>query len=36
MLTDKQIDDQQELERKQISFGLHKLRSNTESLEAQT
>lgn len=36
MLTEKQIDDQQEFERKQISGGLHKLRSNTEKLEEKT
>ncbi len=36
MLTEKQIDDQQEYERKQISGGLHKLRSNTEKLEEKT
>ena len=28
MLTEKQIEDQQEFERKRISGGLHKLRSN--------
>ena len=33
MLTEKQIDDQQEFERKQISGGLHKLMSNTKKLE---
>ena len=36
MLTEKQIDDQQEFERKQINGGLHKLRSNTEKLEEKT
>ena len=36
MLTEKQIEDQQEFERKQISGGLHKLRSNTQKLEEQT
>ena len=36
MLTDKQIEDQQEFERKQISGGLHRLRSNTTKLEEQT
>ena len=33
MLTEKQIDDQQEFERKQISGGLHKLMTNTKKLE---
>ena len=36
MLTEKQIEDQQEFERKQISGGLHKLRSNTTKLEEKT
>ena len=36
MLTEKQIQDQQEFERKQISGGLHKLRSNTTKLEEKT
>ena len=36
MLTEKQIEDQQEFERKQISGGIHKLRSNTENLEEKT
>ena len=36
MLTEKQIDDQQEFERKQISGGLEKLRSNTSNLEDKT
>ena len=36
MLTEKQIEDQQEFERKQISGGLHKLRSNTQKLEEKT
>jgi len=36
MLTEKQIEDQQEFERKQISGGLHKLRTNTEKLEEKT
>ena len=36
MLTEKQIEDQQEFERKQISGGLHKLRSNTKKLEEKT
>ena len=36
MLTEKQIDDQQEFERKQISGGLQKLRSNTTKLEEKT
>ena len=36
MLTEKQIEDQQEYERKQISGGLHKLRSNTQKLEEKT
>ena len=36
MLTEKQIDDQKEFERKQISGGLHKLRSNTQKLEEKT
>jgi DNA-directed RNA polymerase len=33
MLTEKQIEDQQEFERKQISGGLHKLMTNTKKLE---
>ena len=36
MLTEKQIEDQQDFERKQISGGLHKLRSNTTKLEEKT
>ena len=36
MLTEKQIDDQQEFERKQISGGLDKLMSNTKKLEDKT
>ena len=36
MLTEKQIEDQQEFERKQISGGLHKLRTNTQKLEEKT
>jgi DNA-directed RNA polymerase len=36
MLTEKQIEDQQEFERKQISGGLHRLRSNTTKLEEKT
>ncbi len=36
MLTEKQIDDQEEFERKQISGGLHKLRTNTTKLEEKT
>ena len=36
MLTEKQIDDQQEFERKCISGGLHKLESNTTKLEEKT
>ena len=36
MLTEKQIEDQQEFERKQISGGLHKLKSNTQKLEEKT
>jgi len=36
MLTEKQIDDQQEFERKQISGGLDRLRSNTTKLEEKT
>ena len=32
MLTEKQIEDQQEFERKQISDGLQKLRSNTTKI----
>ena len=36
MLTEQQIEDQQEFERKQISGGLHKLRSNTQKLEEKT
>ena len=36
MLTEKQIEDQQEFERKQISGGLHKLRSNNKKLEEKT
>ena len=36
MLTDKQIEDQKEFERKQISGGLDKLRANTKKLEDQT
>ena len=36
MLTEKQIEDQEEFERKQISGGLHKLRSNTTKLEEKT
>ena len=36
MLTEKQIDDQQEFERKCISGGLEKLRTNTTKLEDKT
>mgnify|MGYP005741704329 CR=1 FL=1 len=36
MLTEKQIEDQQEFERRQISGGLQKLRSNTTKLEEKT
>ena len=36
MLTEKQIDDQQEFERKCISGGLEKFRLNTKKLEDQT
>ena len=36
MLTEKQIEDQQSFERKQIQGGLHKLRSNTQKLEEKT
>ncbi len=36
MLTEKQIEDQQEFERRQIQGGLHKLRSNTTKLEEKT
>ena len=36
MLTEKQIEDQQEFERKQISGGLEKLKSNTTKLEDKT
>ena len=36
MLTEKQIDDQQEFERKQISGGLDKLMTNITKLEEQT
>ncbi len=36
MLTEKQIEDQQEFERKQISGGLDRLRSNTTKLEEKT
>ena len=36
MLTEKQIEDQQSFERKQIQGGLHKLRSNTTKLEEKT
>jgi DNA-directed RNA polymerase len=36
MLTEQQIEDQQEFERKQISGGLQRLRSNTTKLEEQT
>ncbi len=36
MLTEKQIEDQQEFERKCISGGLHKLQSNTTKLEEKT
>ena len=35
MLTEKQIEEQQEFERKQISVGLHKLRSNSTKLEVK-
>ena len=36
MLTEKQIEDQQEFERKQIKGGLEKLQSNTKNLEDKT
>ena len=36
MLTEKQIEDQQEFERKCISGGIEKLRLNTKKLEDQT
>ena len=36
MLTEQQIDDQQEFERKQISGGLDKLMYNTKKLEDKT
>ena len=36
MLTEKQIDDQQEFERKCINGGLEKLKSDTEKLEDKT
>ena len=36
MLTEKQIEDQEEFERKCISGGLHKLESNTTKLEEKT
>ena len=36
MLTEKQIEDQQDFERKQISGGLDKLMSNTKKLEDKT
>ena len=36
MLTEQQIEDQKEFERKQISGGLHKLHSNTKKLEEKT
>ena len=36
MLTEQQIEDQEEFERKQISGGLHKLHSNTKKLEEKT
>ena len=36
MLTEKQIEEQQEFERKQISGGLHKLMTNTKKLEDKT
>ena len=36
MLTEQQIEDQKEFERKQISGGLHRLRSNTTKLEEKT
>ena len=36
MLTDKQIEDQKEFERKQISGGLDRLHSNTKKLEEKT
>ena len=36
MLTEQQIQDQQDYERKQIQGGLHKLRANTTKLEEKT
>ena len=36
MLTEQQIQDQQNYERKQIQGGLHKLRTNTTKLEEKT
>jgi len=36
MLTEKQIQDQQDFERRQIQGGLHRLRSNTTKLEEKT
>ena len=36
MLTEQQIQDQQNYERKQIQGGLHKLRANTTKLEEKT
>ena len=36
MLTEQQIEDQQDYERKQIQGGLHKLRTNTTKLEEKT
>ena len=36
MLTEQQIEDQEEFERKQISGGLHRLHSNTKKLEEKT
>ena len=36
MLTEQQIEDQKEFERKQISGGLDRLHSNTKKLEEQT
>ena len=36
MLTEQQIEDQKEFERKQISGGLHRLHSNTTKLEEKT
>ena len=35
MLTEKQIEDQQEFERKQISGGIERLRSRTRDLEGK-